>query len=404
MKTIKVKFQNRREQTLSASIEMPLNNKPDAFALFAHCFTCSKDLIAVTNISRALSMENVAVLRFDFTGLGQSEGDFADTNFSSNVDDLIDACKFLTKEYEAPQLIIGHSLGGAAVILAASTMPNIKAVVTIGAPADPPHVKHLFEESLDEINAQGVASVSIGGRPFTIKKQFIDDLERNDLSEVIANLKKALLVMHSPQDATVGVENAAKIYTAAKHPKSFISLDGADHLLLKNKADSLYVGQVIASWAHRYLELPEKKTDLVTDKQVAVRTGDESYTTEIKAGKHTYLADEPERVGGADLGPDPYSLLLSSLGACTSMTLQMYAKRKKWDLKNVTVHLEHNRSYEEDCAEVDKAECKIEVISREIEIEGDLDDTQRQRLLEIADKCPVHKTLHSNLKVETKLI
>ncbi|MCG8388399.1 MAG: alpha/beta hydrolase, partial [Cytophagales bacterium] len=288
MNSRKVTFTNANGAGLSASLEMPLGGKPIAYAIFAHCFTCSKNLSAVVNISRALNLRKIAVLRFDFTGLGDSEGDFSDTNFSSNIQDLQSAYDFLSTDYEAPKIIIGHSLGGAAVLAAAGSMESVRAVVTVGAPADPPHVKNLFKESIEEIKQTGEATVSIGGRPFKVKEQFLHDLEQNDLADMLSGLNKALLILHSPQDQIVGVENARKIYEGARHPKSFVTLDGADHLL-SNKADSLYVGDIISSWATRYLDLPGEAS-LNTDRQVVVRTGDDGFTTEVKAGRHSFLA------------------------------------------------------------------------------------------------------------------
>ncbi len=401
MNSRKVTFTNANGAGLSASLEMPLGGKPIAYAIFAHCFTCSKNLSAVVNISRALNLRKIAVLRFDFTGLGDSEGDFSDTNFSSNIQDLQSAYDFLSTDYEAPKIIIGHSLGGAAVLAAAGSMESVRAVVTVGAPADPPHVKNLFKESIEEIKQTGEATVSIGGRPFKVKEQFLHDLEQNDLADMLSGLNKALLILHSPQDQIVGVENARKIYEGARHPKSFVTLDGADHLL-SNKADSLYVGDIISSWATRYLDLPGEAR-LNTDRQVVVRTGDDGFTTEVKAGRHSFLADEPSSVGGKDLGPTPYDLLIASLGACTSMTLRMYADRKGWPLEEVRVHLDHGKVHEQDCENCENENAKIDQIEREIELFGDLNDEQRQKLLEIADKCPVHRTLHGEIRVITKL-
>ena len=401
MNSRKVTFTNANGAGLSASLEIPLGGKPIAYAIFAHCFTCSKNLSAVVNISRALNLRKIAVLRFDFTGLGDSEGDFSDTNFSSNIQDLQSAYDFLSTDYEAPKIIIGHSLGGAAVLAAAGSMESVRAVVTVGAPADPPHVKNLFKESIEEIKQTGEATVSIGGRPFKVKEQFLHDLEQNDLADMLSGLNKALLILHSPQDQIVGVENARKIYEGARHPKSFVTLDGADHLL-SNKADSLYVGDIISSWATRYLDLPGEAS-LNTDRQVVVRTGDDGFTTEVKAGRHSFLADEPSSVGGKDLGPTPYDLLIASLGACTSMTLRMYADRKGWPLEEVRVHLDHGKVHEQDCENCENENAKIDQIEREIELFGDLNDEQRQKLLEIADKCPVHRTLHGEIRVVTKL-
>lgn len=402
MNSKKIKFNNKEGQELSASLELPADGKPKTYAIFAHCFTCSKNLSAVVNISRALTLNSIGVLRFDFTGLGQSKGDFAETNFSSNIDDLQRAYDFLKKEYTAPSIIIGHSLGGAAVLAAASKMEKVEAVATIGAPADPVHVSHLFKENIDEIKSKGEATVSIGGRPFKVKEQLLNDLEKSDIARGLKNLNKALLIMHSPQDTIVEVENARKLYENAMHPKSFISLDGADHLLTK-KEDSLYVGNVIATWASRYVNF-DKETDLESEKRVVTRTGSDGYTTQIKAGSHFLLADEPEEVGGKNLGPTPYDLLVAGLGACTSMTLHMYADRKEWPLEEVKVHLTHDKVHAKDCDHCEETTAKIDEITREIEIIGDLTDEQRSRLMEIADKCPVHKTLHSDISIKSKLI
>ncbi|MEM7550641.1 MAG: bifunctional alpha/beta hydrolase/OsmC family protein [Bacteroidota bacterium] len=401
MKSTKVTFTNKEGIELSGRIELPIGGVPKAFALFAHCFTCSKNFAAVTNISRALTQNDIGVLRFDFTGLGDSSGDFSDTNFSSNVDDLVSAAEFLEKEYEAPKIMIGHSLGGTATLQASSLIGSAQAVATIGSPADPPHVKHLFSKALEDIKEQGYAEVNIGGRPFKIKKHFLDDLEKNSLKSTLPKLDKALLFIHSPQDEIVEVDNAAKLYGYAKHPKSFISLDGADHMM-SNKQDSLYAGSIIASWAIRYIDIKEKEA-LKSEKQVSVRTGEQGYTTEVRAGQHMLTADEPESVGGNDLGPTPYGYLLASLGSCTSMTLRMYADHKKWNLKEIRVHLGHKKVHAEDCDHCEEKDSKIDRIEREIEIFGDLDEGQKKRLLEIADKCPVHKTLHNDVEIISTL-
>lgn len=401
MKTIKLKFPNQSGEQLSAKLELPTDRRVRAYAIFAHCFTCSKNLIAVTHISRGLTSKGIAVLRFDFTGLGESEGEFEDTNFSSNVQDLIVAAEYLEENYGPAKMLVGHSLGGAAVLMAAAKLKNTEAITTIGAPSDPVHVKHLFQESIDEIKEQGEATVSLGGRPFTIKKQFVDDLAEYEKSDVIKTLKKPLLIMHSPQDDTVDVSNAEKIYTSAMHPKSFISLDGADHLL-SNSEDAQYAGEVIAAWAARYVSF-EKVEELKTEEQVVVRNeAERGLQTEIMANGHFILADEPKDVGGTDLGGTPYDLLVSSLGACTAMTIRMYAKHKKWPLDEVKVHLTREKRHSEDAEDLGK-HSKIEVIDRYVEITGDLTQEQRERILEIADKCPVHKTLTNGLTVHTKL-
>jgi uncharacterized OsmC-like protein/esterase/lipase len=401
MRSKKVTFTNSQGETLAARLEMPVNQHPHTYVLFAHCFTCNKNLTAVRNISRALTIEGYAVLRFDFTGLGESEGDFADTNFSSNIQDLEQAAQFLADHYQPAELLIGHSLGGAAVIRAASTMESVRAVATIGAPFDPEHVSHLLESSIEEIESEGSARVHIGGRKFTVKKQFLEDIQNNKCIDRIKDLNKALLIMHSPQDRIVAIDNAAKIYHAAMHPKSFVSLDGADHLL-SDKSDSLFAGDMIAAWAKKYVDQP-KKEKLKVFKEVAVQLGAEGFTTDIMVRKHGLTADEPESVGGNDFGPSPYELVTAGLGACTAMTLQMYARRKKWDLQEVIVHLEHYKDYATDMQNMEAAKSKIDHFSRLIEVKGELDEAQQQRLLEIANKCPVHKTLHHPVAISTEL-
>ena len=401
MKTTKISFTNALGQQLSGRIEMPLHTDPKAFVLFAHCFTCNKNFSAVNNISRALTQAGLGVLRFDFTGLGESEGDFEDTNFSSNVNDLVAAANYLEAEFMAPQVLVGHSLGGAAVLQAKHHLPSVKAVVTIGAPYDPAHVTALFEKGKEAIEKEGEATVNIGGRSFKIKKQLIDDLEEQGPHKVINTLDAALLVMHSPEDTIVELDNATQIFKAAKHPRSFISLDKADHLLSK-KEDSMYVGALVSQWANKYLEIADTKK-LESDAHVAVRTGQNGYTTDIKAGKHYLTADEPENVGGKNLGPTPYGYLLAALGACTSMTLRMYADRKNWDLKEVRVHLEHQKVHAKDSENCEGQNKKIDEMTRKIELEGDLDENQKNKLMEIADKCPVHRTLHNDISIKTFL-
>jgi len=401
MKSVRINFPNKEGISLSARLDMPIIGQPKAYAIFAHCFTCSKNLNAVGNISDALTNKGIGVFRFDFTGLGQSGGDFADSNFSSNISDLTAAYQYLENNYEAPQILIGHSLGGAAVLHTAGSLEKINAVVTIGAPADPPHVKHLIQSNLSEIEAQGEATVNIGGRPFKIKKQFIDDLEKASGPETIAALGKALLILHSPTDITVKVDNAAKIYTAARHPKSFVSLDGADHLMSR-KEDSLYVGDVIATWVNRYIQ-SNNDNNFASEGDITVRTGESGYVTEMQIGEHTLIADEPKEVGGDDLGPSPYGYLSAALGSCTSMTLRMYADHKKWDLREVRVHINHQKKHKEDCESCENKNQKIDHFDRIIELEGNLDEVQKKRLLEIADRCPVHRTLHGEVVVNSKL-
>ena len=401
MNYTKVKFKNSEDVELSGYLELPLNREPHSFVLFAHCFTCNKNYFAVKNIARALSQSGYGVLRFDFTGLGDSEGDFSDTTFSGNVEDLLAAANYLEAQYKAPSLLIGHSLGGAAVIFAAAKLPGVKAVVTIGAPSSPVHVKHLLASSLDEIKEKGVAEVSLGGRNFTIKKDFLDDLNTQDLGAFAKGLNKVFLFMHSPQDRVVEVSNAEALYRSVMHPKSFVSLDGADHFL-SNKEDSKYAGKVIASWASRYLSIPEEK-ELFTKHEVVANLGAEGFTTQLRAGKHYFTADEPEAMGGDNFGPSPYAFLSAALAACTSMTIQMYVRRKKWPLENVETHVNHNKIHAKDCEHCESPGARIDVFEREIVLKGNLDEKQRQRVLEIADKCPVHRTLASRVEISTQL-
>ena len=398
----KVSFTNAEGQQLVGRLELPVDQHPHNYAIFAHCFTCNKNLSAVKNITRELTANGFGVLRFDFTGLGESEGDFENTNFSGNVEDLISASTYLKENFTAPTLLIGHSLGGAAVIFAASKIESVKAVATIGAPSNPKHVQHLIQNSVEEIKATGKANVNIGGRAFTIKKQFLDDIETKSLPKVARNLRKALLVMHSPQDTTVGIENAEEIYVAARHPKSFVTLDGADHLLMK-KEDSIYVGSVISNWAKRYIPISEVEKLTTNAQVIASLNTEDGFTTEMKVGNHFLMADEPTSFGGNDYGPSPYDLVSAGLSACTAMTIQMYVKRKGWDLQNVEVHTNYSKSHATDCEDCENASAKIDTFNREIKLTGNLDDKQIQRILQIADKCPVHKTLHNEVQVITKL-
>ncbi len=396
-------FQNSEGIKLAGKLELPLNRKPHNFALFAHCFTCNKNLTAVRNIGRALTAAGFGVLRFDFTGLGESEGDFADSNFSGNVEDLVAAANFLKERYAAPTLMIGHSLGGAAVIFASREVESVAASVTIGAPSTTVHVKHLFKSSLAEIEEKGEALVNLSGRDFTIKKQFVEDLDKRSLPEVVKELRRPLLVLHSPQDTTVGIRNAEEIYLAARHPKSFVSLDGADHLLM-NKEDSRYVGTVIAGWATRYLKIPEAKTLRTKHQVVADLLAEDGLTTQMRVGDHYLTADEPSEVGGSNFGPTPYGYVSAGLAACTAMTLRMYADRKGWDLQEVEVHVNYDKKYHDDCKDCESSSAKIDTFEREIRLEGNLDEGQRQRMMEIADKCPVHRTLHAEVRVISHLI
>ncbi len=403
MNTRKIEFKNADGLCLTGRLAMPPDRHPHNYAIFAHCFTCTKNLSAARNISNALAMEGFGVLRFDFTGLGESEGDFSNTDFSANVADLSAAATYLKEHYQAPALLIGHSLGGTAAILAAAEIPSVRAVATLGAPSDPGHVSHLLQSSLEDIRRNGSARVRIAGRDFTIKKQFLDDLQAHSLPEVTRKLGRALLILHSPQDSIVGISNAEQLYRAARHPKSFVSLDGADHLLAEG-IDSRYAGKVIGTWAIRYVKNPEVTT-LETDHQVVARLdSNDRFTTFMKVGNHYLTADEPSEFGGMDFGPSPYDLLSASLSACTSMTLQMYARRKGWPLESVETHTSYRKEHVLDCEACEEgASSKIDTFTREIRLTGSLDDAQKKRLLEIADRCPVHRTLHSQTLVRTTL-
>jgi uncharacterized OsmC-like protein/alpha/beta superfamily hydrolase len=400
----KLVFLNEKGQQLAARLDLPLDEKPRAYAVFAHCFTCTKNFKALVNIDRALAREGIAVLRFDFTGLGESDGDFAATNFSTNVSDLIAAARYLERHYEAPRLLIGHSLGGAAVLQAAAHVPSCVAVATIAAPAEPAQITRFLGNNSERIKSEGEGRVTLAGREFKITKQFLDDLERPRMEESLAQLQRALLIFHSPLDEIVGIDNAARLFGAARHPKSFVSLDDADHLLSRRE-DSLYVGTVLAAWARKYLGmLPEDQPPaVIADNHVVVRTGRTGYRSEVIANGHRLIADEPIAVGGSGTGPNPYDYLVTALGACTSMTLRMYADRKSWPLEEIVVRLKHEKVHAADCRDCETREGKIDVIEREIELQGPLDAEQKQRLVEIADRCPVHRTLHGEIVVRTRL-
>lgn len=401
MDTLNISFRNRNNFELSARMDMPVG-KPKAYAIFAHCFSCSKNIKAAYHISRSLAGKDIAVLRFDFTGLGESEGDFSDTNFSSNVEDIIDAANYLSENYESPSILVGHSLGGTAITKAAVSIESSKAVVTIASPFDPSHVEKTITGGASDNNDQNY-QITLGGKSFNIKKQFIDDLKHSSIEDDLKRLNKALLVMHSPFDNVVSIDNASKIFLAAKHPKSFISLDDADHLL-SDQNDSVYVGKLISEWAGKYINLSGNKNTQAIDNKVVVQTGSGNLKTDIFVGRHSMVADEPKSVGGTDLGPNPYDFLLASLGSCTTMTIKMYANRKGWKLDSAKVIMDHKKIYDEDCGECETKTGKIDYIDRQLYLYGDLDEDQRNRLLEIADRCPVHRTLHSEIVVKTKLL
>lgn len=401
MRSERFEFPNAKGEQLAATLDFPLGN-PAAFALFAHCFTCGKDNLAAKRIAERLTIHGIAVLRFDFTGLGSSEGEFANTHFSSNVDDLVAAADHMRKMYGAPAILVGHSLGGCAVLAAAHRIAEARAVVTIAAPYDPSHVTGLFKEHVGAIREKGEGEVALAGRPFRIKRKFLDDVAGKKLDECLANLRKALLVFHSPTDQLVGIDNASHIFGAAKHPKSFVSLAGADHLL-SQKSDAVYVANVIAAWAERYVDAPAALTQAEAETgTVLVReTRAGKFQQEVLSGPHRFLADEPVKVGGLDSGPGPYDLLLAGLGACTSMTLRLYADNKKLALERVSVRLSHNKIHAEDCENCETKAGMVDRIERAITLEGALDAEQRKRLMEIADKCPVHRTLEAEIDIRT---
>lgn len=394
-------FPGSQGHALAARLDLPAG-RPRAFALFAHCFTCGKDILAAKRLAGALAARGIAVLRFDFTGLGHSEGEFANTHFSSNVEDLVAAADHLRAEQEAPALLVGHSLGGAAVLAAAARIPEARAVVTIGAPADPGHVVHNFAEARPEIEARGEAEVTLGGRPFRIRRAFLEDIEGQRLEQAVSGLKRALLVLHAPRDEIVGIDNAARIFVAAKHPKSFVSLDDADHLLSR-EADALYAAEVVAAWAGRYLPPAAAPAEEGRQGVTVSESGRGPLEQDVQAGRHRLVADEPASVGGGDAGPDPYAYLLTALGACTTMTLRMYARQKQWPLQRASVQLSHAKVHAADCADCETREGRIDRIERRVTLEGPLDEEQRARLLEIAERCPVHRTLHSEVWIDTAL-
>jgi putative redox protein len=400
MPSERFEFPNASGEKLSALLERPAA-QPLAFALFAHCFTCGKDNLAAKRIAQALTARGIAVLRFDFTGLGASEGEFANTTFSSNVADLVAAADHLRKMYQAPAILIGHSLGGAAVLAAAHRVPEARAVATIAAPADPAHVTGLFKQHVADIHEKGEVEVALAGRPFRIRREFLDDVAMQKLEQCVRDLRKALLVMHSPTDDLVGIDNASAIFTAAKHPKSFVSLHGADHLLSK-RADAVYVAEIIAAWSERYLDMVPEPDEMPVYGVLVGETGNGKFEQSVIVGKHRLLADEPVSAGGNGSGPNPYDYLLASLGACTSMTIRLYADLKKLPLRHVSVRLTHDKIHAADCENCETKEGKIDRIDREVTLEGDLTAEQRARLMEIADKCPVHRTLTSEIDIRTR--
>lgn len=391
----RVEFASRSGVTLTGNVELPPGGVWQAAAVFAHCFTCSRNIKAARRISRGLAQAGFAVLRFDFTGLGESEGDFADTTFSSNLDDLEDAARWLAEHYAAPQLLLGHSLGGAAALAVAERLDSVRAVATLAAPSGPDHVLRQFGRNLERIEEEGSAEVELAGRSFRIRRDFIEDAREHDLETRLRGLRRALLILHSPVDKVVDIDNAQAIYAAALHPKSFVSLDNADHLLSRNE-DSEYAARIIATWAARFLD-PEPVEPLEGARVRGLSA--DRFLCRIQAGPHELIADEPESSGGGDQGPDPYALLASSLGACTVMTLNMYARHKGLAVERVSCEVRHRKVHADDCQDCDSKAKTVDELSRHISIEGDITPEQHQRLLEMAARCPVHRTLHGQIRV-----
>lgn len=414
-KSQRVTFQSAQGTDLVGLLDQP-EGRVRAYALFAHCFTCSKDLKAVRWFSRELRQRGIAVLRFDFTGLGESGGEFADSTFSSNLEDLVAAADFLRREYEAPRILVGHSLGGAAVLAAAEQMQEAVAVATIAAPSDTNHLRNiLLDAAVTEAGTGEGTEVSLAGRRFRVAQKLLDDLSEDHLGDRLRHLKKALLILHSPVDEIVGIDHARRIYEAALHPKSFVSLDDADHLLTR-EADARYAAGVLAAWVDRYL--PELDTEEEAEPEtrrdrggsglgkgdVLVAGTGADFKQEVLTQHHRLTADEPKSVpGGTDLGPNPYELLLAALGTCTSMTLGMYARHKELPLESVRVKLHHSRVHAEDCMDCESKSGRVDRIERTISLEGDLTEEQRQRMLQIADRCPVHKTLKGEIEIRSEL-
>tara|TARA_R110002073_G_scaffold159477_1_gene314789 strand:- start:20732 stop:21949 length:1218 start_codon:yes stop_codon:yes gene_type:complete len=401
----KLKIKNKKGHLLHTQLELPLQQKPKAYAIFAHCFTCSSNLNAVRNVSKALTDFGFAVVRFDFTGLGRSEGSFAESHFGANVEDLIDVHQYIKENYQAPSLLIGHSLGGAAAIVAASQLETIKALVTIGSPSDIEHTAQHFISQVDDTSKETTYDVNIGGRPFTINDEFIENFKTIKVVDVLSKLKIPYLNLHSPIDRIVNISNALELFNAAKHPRSFVSLDDADHLLT-NTEHSLYVGKVIGSWVEKYFPKQESiALDSGEDQLVAhLNVVEDNFTTSLSTRKHNFIADEPGSIGGDDFGPSPYQYLTAGIAACTTMTLKLYAQRKQWDLQEVFVYISHSRKHSDDLMlDVEKAGY-LDHISKKLKFVGNLNDAQNQKLKEIASKCPVHKTVASQVIFDTQII
>lgn len=400
-----VHFSNRDGEQLAGTLHLPDAGDPAACALFAHCFTCTRNLKAAVHIAESLSRAGIATLRFDFTGIGQSGGEFADTVFSGNVDDLVDAAGFMEEEYRSPALLVGHSLGGTACLAAALRIDGVEAVATIGSPAEAEHVLQLVDTDPDRVESEGTATVTLAGQSFALRKDFIDDVRSQSVRDGIRDLRCALLVLHSPVDEIVSIDEATRIYTSALHPKSFVSLDDADHLLSRER-DARYAARVLAAWASRYLGTAEADLpDAHYQQGAAVVVGrlEDDFRVAINANGHRMSGDEPAAQGGAGTGPNPYDLLSAALASCTVMTLNVYARHKQLPLQSVEARVQHGKVHARDCEGCETREGKIDRFERRLWLDGDLDDAQRQRLLEIADKCPVHRTLHSEIRIDTSL-
>ncbi|MEZ4803578.1 MAG: alpha/beta fold hydrolase [Gelidibacter sp.] len=405
MESKRLNIQNAKGFQLQAHLEFPANQKPKEYAIFAHCFTCNSDFHSVKNISRALTSYGFGVVRFDFTGLGKSEGEFEDSYFSANVADLLAVSDFMHEHYKAPTLLVGHSLGGAAAIVAASKLDAVKAVATIAAPSSTEHVKKHFSHYVHEIAEKGNIQVNIGGKPFTINQEFVDDFDKTDLLAITKKLHKPILIMHSPFDKVVGIENAHQLYKVAQHPKSFISLDNADHLLLKSK-DSCYTGTMIGAWANRYIPIEDNEMlDTEGEQLVAhLNIDEDNFTTAIQTAKHSFIADEPESADGNDFGPSPYDFLSAGLAACTVMTLKLYADRKQWDLQEVYTYITYSKKHSDDLMLDNEKPTTFDHLSKKLKFVGNLDEKQKEKLKEIASKCPVHRTLQSEIVIETEIV
>ena len=401
--TERVEFIGSTGEKIAGKLDKPIG-PIRAYALYAHCFTCTKEFIGSRSICQELASHGIAVLRFDFTGLGGSAGEFAETNFRSNVEDLLKAAEFMERDLKAPEMIIGHSLGGAAVLAASKYIESAKVVISVAAPADAEHVIHNFSDYIEEIETKGVAKVKFGNRILTIRKQFLEDLRAQNVTKDLGNVRKAFLIMHSPTDNTVGIENASRIYAAAKHPKSFVSLDKADHLLTKAE-DAAYVAATITTWASRYLPKEEDKTQKWEGHVKVSETGASKFQNWVQAGPHGFMADEPKKYGGTETGPTPYNLLAAALGACTSMTLRNYASLKELEIGKINVDVEYSKIHIEDCNSCEDSESGlIDQFERRIAIQGEVDEAVKTRMLEIADRCPVHKTLENNAVIVTKAV